>query len=214
MQPPLPPRRPRPQARPIPGTTSPPRALFVGRWGALLARPEGSAPGARFDPSLVCPGATAMLFRASQAGWRVYLVGNEDAVARGRVSDVAWQRFQSELSAWLAKQGVAVARDYACLDHPEGKGEHRQDSVFLFPNTGALYHAAQEDGVELSESWIVGADPLELAAGWRAGCRLLRIGPTTRASAGELEVEAEACARDLALALRELLASDALVRRR
>lgn len=214
MQPPLPHRRPRPAPRPIPGTTAPPRALFVGRWGALLARPPGAAPGARFDPALVSSGATAMLFRACQAGWSVYLIGNEEAVARGRVSDAAWQRFQADLVGWLAGQGVPVVRDYACLDHPEGKGGHRQDSVFLFPNTGALYHAAQEDGIELGESWIVSADALELAAGWRAGCRLVRIGSSPRASAGELEVEAEGCARDLASAMRELLAGGATSRRR
>jgi histidinol phosphatase-like enzyme len=201
------PRRPLPLL-PIPGTTRAPRALFVGRWSACLAAPSGGFRG-EFRPELFSAGAEALLFRASQAGWTIYLIGNEDAVAEGRVSDHAWTRFEEALLGWLAGRGIRVARNYACLDHPEGRGAHRRDSVFLFPNTGALYHAAQEDGIQLGDSWIVSSDPLELAAGWRAGCRIARVGGGRAARHGPLEVEAEIAATDLSGVLRELLSAEA-----
>lgn len=208
MQRPRPsPRRPIPLA-PIPGTTRPPRALFVGRWSACLVKPAGGFRG-EFRPELFSAGAEALLFRAVQAGWTVYLIGNEDAVAHGRVSDAAWQRFEGELLGWLAGRGIPVARNYACLEHPEGRGAHRRDSVFQFPNTGSLYHAAQEDGIRLAESWLVSSDPLELAAGWRAGCRVAHVGTGRKARLDELEVEAEIVAADLRGVLSELLAAEA-----
>ena len=205
-------RRPTLLPQPLPGTGVPRRALFVGRWSACLRAPAGGA-ASRFDPDLFSEGSAALLFRAAQSGWRIYLIGNEDAVARGRVSDASWQRFEAEMLAWLAGQGVPVVRNYACLDNPEGKGAHRRDSVFLFPNTGALYHAAQEDGTELGESWILSGDAHELAAGWRAGCHIARIGPSRKAIAGDLEVEAEIASASIAGALTELLAADQFARR-
>ena len=68
---------------PLEGTEGPRRALFVKRWGTLLAP---TSPGAlRFSPELLVPGAVEALFRASQAGWWIYLLGNEDGVAHGHM---------------------------------------------------------------------------------------------------------------------------------
>ena len=148
-----------------------------------------------------------MLFRAGQRGWRLYLIGNEESVARGRVSDVAWERYEAALILRLHREGIPIARHYACVDHPRGKGKHQRDSVFRFPNTGALYHAAQEDGIELRESWVVSGATDELAAGWRAGCRTACVG-TRPTKHGDLGVEPDLASTDLAGALAEVLDND------
>ena len=189
--------------RPLPGTEPPVRALFVDRWGTLLALPEGGRLP-RFDPALFLPGAVDALFRACQAGWIVYLIGNEDAVAHGRASDQSWEQFEQQLLAHLLGQGVPVKRCYACLDHPEGKAPHRKRSVFQLPDTGLLYHAQQSEGVVLHESWVLGDGPLELAAGSRAGCHLGRVRVPGNVR-DELHVDAELFAPDLRAALAEVL---------
>lgn len=190
---------------PIPESVRPPRGLFVGRTGALL--PPAKTNGASLPAPECSREALRLLFRAGQRGWNLYLIGNEDGVARGRVSDAAWERYEAGLVAMLRGEGIPLVRHYACLDHPKGKGRHRRDSVFRFPNTGALFHAAQEDGIELRESWVLAGDVDELAAGWRAGCRTARLG-SGRARNDDLEVESDLVAADLARALAELLASD------
>ncbi len=196
---------------PLPGTERAPRALFVGRWGGLLER-TGS-PCKSFAEARLAPKAGELLFRATQSGWRLYLVGNEPDVARGKVSDTAWEGFQGDLHAHLRGLGIPVARDYACLDHPQtGKGKHKRESVYRFPNTGALYHALQEDGTDLRSSWMLSDDVLELASASRAGVHTLAIGVSTRAVEGPLEVECEQSATTLAEALQVLLAGDALRR--
>lgn len=196
---------------PLPGTVRAPRALFVGRWGALLER--SSAPCRAFTDARVASKAGELLFRATQGGWRLYLVGNEPDVARGRVSDTAWEQFQSDLHAHLAGLGIPVRRDYACLDHPQhGKGKHKRESVYRFPNTGALYHAFQEDGTDLGSSWMVSDDILELAGASRAGVHTLALAPSRRVVEGPIEVECDASASSLAEALTTVLAGDALRR--
>ena len=197
---------------PLPGTDSLPRALFVDRWGTLLERPSAGWCS-RFTDVTFAPDALELLFRAGQAGWWVYLIGNEDAVAHGRWSSTSWEAFEGQLLEHLASQGIPVRRSYACLDHPDGKGEHARDSVFRLPNTGALYHAAQADGVELSQSWVIGDSTLELSAGWRAGCHLAGVLTGEGLADGTIHVEPEFVAEDLAAALGEVLAAERVARR-
>jgi histidinol phosphatase-like enzyme len=198
---------------PIPGTGLPPRGLFVARWKALLPT-RGPELLPRLDTAALAPEALAQLFRAAQQGWQIYLIGNEPGVASGRVSDERWEDFRLELEVLLAAQGIPLQRHYACLEDPHGKGKHRRDSVFRFPNTGVLYHAAQEDGIELAESWLVSADTDELAAAWRAGVRTLALEWQGRSAAQDSELQVEPALRgpDLARGLRALLALDPLAR--
>jgi histidinol phosphatase-like enzyme len=123
------------------------------------------------------------------------------------VSDATWERFDESLMAHLKGQGIAVKRNYACLDHPLGKPPHGKDSVFLFPNTGCLYHAQQEDGIELRQSWVLSDDVLELAAAWRASAHVAAIeSPSSRLSEEDLDVEPDIVVRGAAAGLIEILA--------
>jgi histidinol phosphatase-like enzyme len=197
---------PSPLPGPLPGAGRPVRGLFVGRASVLLADDRNGHSESGLCEEL-SPSALRMMFRAGQRGWILYLIGNEDSVARGRVSDLAWEKYEAALILRLRGEGIPIARHYACVDHPRGKGKHQRDSVFRFPNTGALYHAAQEDGIELRESWVVSADTDELAAGWRAGCRTARVGARPERK-GDLAVEPDLAAIDLAGTLAEVLDDD------
>ncbi len=110
----------------------------------------------------------------------------------------------------LSSLGINITRNYACLDHPQGKGRHAKDSVFHLPNTGAFYHAAQHDGIQLRESWVVGDGCLELAAGWRAGCHVARVlSPIAGSGPPEtLEVDPEMNASTLAGILSQVCAAN------
>lgn len=198
------------QYTPIPGTEQPVRGLFVKRWGTLIASTQ-EGPCKRVEDVRFSSGAIDALFRASQAGWKIYLIGNEFDVAMGRLSDADWDAFQGELLAHLRSQGVLVERSYACLDHPEGLGAHRNKSVFQLPDTGVFYHAAQHDAVHLSKSWVVGNEVEELTAGERSGCRTAAVTAPLLGS-GQVELEAEVRGESLREVL-DLLAS-ALTRMR
>lgn len=197
---------------PLPGTAPPARGLFIDRWGTLLERPRRGWC-ARFDDARFTPRAVETLFRAAQGGWKLYLVGNEDQVARGRVSDSSWQSFQEGLSAHLTAQGVHIQRDYACLDNPHtGLGRHKRDSVYLLPNTGAMYHAMQHDGISIADSWTIGDSTLELTAGWRAGSHIAGVLTGEAVRDESLQVEPEILRASLAEAVAEILAGVAAAR--
>lgn len=189
---------------PLPGTEPPTRALFIDRWGTLLHKPE-RGHCRTYDEVNFHTGATDALFRAQQAGWILYLLGNEEAVAFGKLKKSAWQEIEASLLTDLGQLGITIRKTYTCTDHPEGKAPNDKDSVFLLPNTGAFYHAAQHDGVSLRDSWVIGDGSLELAAGWRAGCRLARVGVELDESGGELFVDPHMHLESLAAALHEIV---------
>jgi D-glycero-D-manno-heptose 1,7-bisphosphate phosphatase len=182
-----------------------PRALFIDRWGTLVHAPERGYPLALQEVEFA-PGAVDALFRATQAGWRVYLIGNEHAVARGLVSAEAWSAIENGLLAHLAEHGARIDRSYVCLDDPvHGIKGRRKDSVYRLPNTGAFYHAAHTDRVELRKSWVVGDSTLELVAGWRAGVRLAAVESGLGLADATYEVTPEVRGPGLAEVLHELL---------
>ena len=189
----------------LPGTIPLPRALFVDRWGTLLETPEA---GYASDPDQVrCrPGALQSLFQASKAGWKIYLLGNEDAVAQGKLPEAAWQAVEERFLDDLARAGVLVARQYACLTHRDAKDGPQADSVYLLPNTGAFYHAAHTDGIQLVKSWVIGDSTLELVAGWRSGCRLAGVATGLGVGDGTYQVDPDLMCRDLSEVIAGLLA--------
>ncbi len=186
------------------GTVSAPRALFVDRWGTLLEIPSGGHARSSEDVRFL-PGALDALFRAAQAGWQVYLLGNEEAVALGRSSAEEWRAVEERILAELRRGGVPVSRSYACLEHPQGIDGRRNDSVYFLPNTGAFYHAAHTDGIDLPRSWVIGDSTLELVAGWRAGCRLAAVHTGLALGDRVFEVEPEIQGKDLHEVVLDLL---------
>ena len=195
---------------PLEGTVRAPRALFIDRWGTLLqAPPEGYVRTA--SELAFYPGALDALFRASRAGWRLYLVGNEDAVAFGKLTLPAWEEIEKKMHTDLARAGVPIAKNYVCLDHPEGVAGRRNDSVYQLPNTGPFYHALHNDGINLTRSWVIGDSTLELVAGWRAGVRMAAVLTGQGLQDRAYHVDPEVTSDDLASVVRELLTrTDAL----
>lgn len=196
---------------PIPGSGIPARGLFLSRWQGLL-RPVSLETIEELQLEHFDRECVALLARATQRQWKLYVCGNEPGVASGKLGDEHWKRFEARFLELLAAQGVVLTRHYACLDSTTGSGKHKRESVFEFPNTGVFYHAMQEDGIELGESWILSADTLQLAAGWRAGLHTARIGTSGRCRSGDLAVEPNLSAGALSALLREVLVRDPLMR--
>ncbi len=194
-------------SRPIPGAEQPLRGLFIDRFGTLLESP-GAAGFRSFSPAHVPTAAVDTLFRLSRNGWRVYLVGNEDAVARGKVSDEQWSEFERELMGHLLQRGVEIARNYACLDDVNGKGAHQKLSVFRFPDTGVFFHAQQFDGVDLRRSYLIGDSTLEIAAAARAGLKTIGVRTGFGCRDESLAVAPDILVADVVEALELFLHSD------
>jgi histidinol phosphatase-like enzyme len=145
------------------------------------------------------------LFRARRRGFNLYLIGNQASVAFGEVDDGTWLAIEDTLLSGLSGVGAELTRSYLCLVHPRGQGRRKAESVYHLPNTGAFYHAAHHDGLDLRSSWVIGDSTLELVAGWRAGLRLCGVRTGLCLSDRAYDVEMDASARSLTEAIEHLL---------
>lgn len=183
----------RPKAKP---------AVFLDRDGTLNEEVDYLSDPERL---VLIPGAATAVARLNAKGIPVVVVTNQSGIGRGKYG---WQDFAAVMgrmrsllaleSAWLDAVYVSPYHalgqgKYAVADHPDRK-----------PNPGMLLKAAEEHGLDLSASWMVGDKAIDLDAGRRAGCRvaLVRTGYGTRTDGSA----ADLVAADLAEAVDRILA--------
>ncbi|MBL8694655.1 MAG: hypothetical protein JNJ88_11215 [Planctomycetes bacterium] len=147
------------------------RALFVDRPSLLLQE----APD-RGQPSIqVHQKALEDLAQMNPRAFRLFWIGNDDALAFGRVPEKRHARACAQIQETLAAKKIAAVADYSCPFSLQGAPERRRDSVFRLPNVGAMKAARLEFEVELDGSWILSDRAEAMLAGSRAGIRTALI---------------------------------------
>ncbi|MFC2067138.1 HAD-IIIA family hydrolase, partial [Chloroflexota bacterium] len=77
----------------------------------------------------------------------------------------------------LTGDGAFLDGEYYCFHHPEAKViELKTNCECRKPKPGLLYQAAQELGIDLSQSWMIGDGLTDVKAGKAAGVRAILIG--------------------------------------
>jgi D-glycero-D-manno-heptose 1,7-bisphosphate phosphatase len=178
-------------------------AVFLDRDGTLneevdyLSKPE--------DLALI-PGAAAAVAQLNAAGLPVIVVTNQSGIGRGYYS---WQDFaavMSRMGTLLAMENAHLDAVYASPHHEKGQGDYAvADHPERKPNPGMLTKAAEEHGIDLSGSWMVGDKAIDVEAGRRAGCRTVLV--RTGYGHGEEAAGADLVCADLAEAVNRILAA-------
>lgn len=150
-------------------------AVFLDRDGTIIEN-----HGYLGDPDGVTllPGAVDGLRRLADAGYLLVLVSNQSGVARGYFDEEALSRVHARLEAELHRHGVSLDGCYYCpyLDGEKATVEaYRKESELRKPKPGMLLQAAEELGIDLAESWMIGDSLSDVEAGRRAGCRTVLI---------------------------------------
>lgn len=149
------------------------RAIFLDRDDTLI-----EDPGYINHPSQVklLPHVCEALIELRQMGYKLVIVTNQSAVARGIVTEEGLEEIHDRLIGLLRHEGAGIDRIYYCPYHPNGIiPEYRQDSDLRKPNPGMLLLAAQEMDIDLEASWMLGNSYRDIAAGMRAGCKTILI---------------------------------------
>jgi D-glycero-D-manno-heptose 1,7-bisphosphate phosphatase len=151
----------------------PNKAIFLDRDDTLV-----EDPGYINNPDQVklLEGVPEALSELKAMGYKLVVVSNQSAVARGIVTEEVLGQIHKRLEQLLAGKGVSLDGIYYCPYHPEGViPKYRRESDHRKPNPGMLLDAAKDMDIDLTESWMVGNGPRDVEAGSRAGCRTILV---------------------------------------
>ena len=183
-------------------TGAPRPAVFIDRDGTLN---EEVGYLHRAEDVVLVPGAAQALARLNALGIPVVVVTNQAGIGKGRYGWEDFHNVMDRITAMLQEAGAHMDAIYAAPHHVRGKGEYQHpDHPDRKPNPGMLTRAAQEHGLDLSRSWMIGDKELDLGAGRNAGCQVALVltgyGPQVDPALADLVAVNLAEAVDLILA--------------
>jgi D,D-heptose 1,7-bisphosphate phosphatase len=153
--------------------TSPTGAIFLNKDGAVLIDIPPNVDPLRMR---FAAGAFAGLDRLGLLGLPLIVISNQPGVALGKFSVDKLAPMRSQLEKMFVLAGTVLGGFYYCPHHP--KGVHPLYSTLCNcrkPSPGLLRLAAQRQGIDLTQSWLIGNVADDIEAGRRAGCRTILL---------------------------------------
>ena len=98
-----------------------------------------------------------------QAGFKLVIVTNQSGIGRGYFGECEFWAVQKEFERQAG--GDLIDATYFCTDTPESASERRK------PNPGMLLEAANDLGIDVPESYMIGDKLTDIEAGIRAGVK-------------------------------------------
>lgn len=180
-------------------------AVFLDRDGTIIEETHYIS-----SPSQVrlLPGAAEAIQRLREAGFACIVISNQSAVGRGMIQAADVLAVQAEVDRQLAAAGAGLDGFYWAPVAPVGTDREVIEHPDRKPGPGLLLRAAENLGLDLTRSWMVGDLISDLLAGrnarvWRTV--LVRTGHGAGVNPSHPAVDM--VAKDLLEASRLVLAS-------
>jgi len=174
-------------------------AIFLDRDGTLIEERHYLS-----EPSQVAllPGSAEALAALTREGYALVIVTNQSGIGRGLFTEDQLRDVHRHLTDTLAARDVRLDGIYHCPHAPADPCPCRK------PEPGLVHQACLDLDLDLSESFVIGDKPADVALAVRVGCRpiLVRTG-YGEASMTDPEIVASRAyiALDLAEAARYVL---------
>jgi D-glycero-D-manno-heptose 1,7-bisphosphate phosphatase len=186
-------------------------AAFLDRDGTLnefVPDPDSGLPESplRAADVRLIEGAAAAARQLAQAGFALVCVSNQPAAAKGKVSLERLLAVHERVLELLREEGVHLDAFRLCLHHPQGVvPELSGPCGCRKPAPGMLLDAAEELGLDLASSWMLGDTDSDVVAGHAAGCRTVLIEHPGSAHKRVAEESPDVVASNLADGVAQLL---------
>jgi D-glycero-D-manno-heptose 1,7-bisphosphate phosphatase len=152
-------------------------AAFLDRDGTLNERPEPHHWVTDMSEFRILPGTVEGLTRIARCNLALVVVSNQRGLTRGAVTQELLRATEAAIQRELAPHGVRIDGFYYCPHEVEANCECRK------PKPGLLLRAAEDLGLDLSASWMIGDSQTDIQAGRAAGCKTLLLGSRDGGSA-------------------------------
>lgn len=152
----------------------PKRVVFLDRDGVINIKPPQGHYVTRWEDFRYLPDAKFALRSLTRKGYWLFIITNQPGVARGMMTNQDLGSIHKNLLADLRGSNIRMKGIYTCTHGWD-------DGCFCRkPNPGLLYRAASDNAIELYDTFMIGDDERDIAAGCAAGCRTILIGKHRR----------------------------------
>lgn len=142
-------------------------AVFLDRDGTINEQMGYINHESRFH---LLSGAAEAIRKLNRAGIPVVVVTNQSGLARGYFPESLLDKVHETMEKELAEKGAHVDAIYICPHHPEaGREELRANCNCRKPKKGLFVRAAEDMGLDLSRSYVVGDRWSDLVAAENCG---------------------------------------------
>ena len=151
-------------------------AVFLDRDGTInqdigyLGEPESV---------VLIDGAAEAIGMLNQRGIKAIIITNQSGVARGYFSEQELEMVNQRVVELLAQRGAKIDGIYYCPHHPDDGCGCRK------PMSGLLRQAAEDFGIELASSYMVGDKPTDVLAATGVGAKGILIAHSEDVTCGE-----------------------------
>jgi len=135
-------------------------AVFLDRDGVLNV---DAGYVSRVEEFCFVEGVFASLRAMQAAGFRLIVVTNQSGIGRGYFTEEQFRRLTDWMMLRLMQQQVQLTAVYHCPHAPQASCECRK------PAPGLILRAAEDHGIDLRRSWLIGDRDRDIAAAQRAG---------------------------------------------
>jgi D-glycero-D-manno-heptose 1,7-bisphosphate phosphatase len=115
------------------------------------------------------PWTVDALVALDRAGYDIFVISNQQGVAKGITPPEALEAINAKIQAALLPFGVQIRKFYYCTAHRNDNHPWRK------PLPGMILAARDEFGLNLSGACLVGDKPSDMECGARAGIRPLLV---------------------------------------
>ncbi len=149
------------------------KAIFLDKDGTLIPDiPYNVDPG----KIILQENTSEGLRQLQKEGYLIVIISNQSGVARGLFPEEALAGVKLRVEALLRMEGVRLDGFYYCPHHPGGTVDgFSVDCACRKPKPGMIVKAADDLGIDLHQSWMIGDILHDIEAGKTAGCRTILI---------------------------------------
>jgi histidinol-phosphate phosphatase family protein len=143
------------------------RAVFLDRDGTINEHTKGYVTS--WERFRFLPNSLEALRRLSASDYKLIVVTNQSAVARGLMSVADLEEIHGRMLAEVEGAGGRIDAVYVCAHHPDDRCLCRK------PMTGLVDLAKETYSLDLAGSWFVGDNTKDIETGRKAGCRTVLV---------------------------------------
>lgn len=143
------------------------RAIFLDRDGVICQNRTDHVKN--WNEFEFLPGVKKSLAALSRLGLPIIVVTNQAAVGRGLLTVETLEDIHQQMVAEIVAYGGRIDCIFYCPHLPQENCHCRK------PEPGLLLQAAQEMGLDLAGSYLIGDAASDIQAGQRAGCHTILV---------------------------------------